>query len=78
MNEGIVRINELRLRVPGLSVDEGRVLGEEVARTLSDHWPEGIRSRELGVLNLKVEIPAGTRRGDIARIVGEHILGALK
>jgi hypothetical protein len=78
MDDGTVRINDLRLRVPGLTEDEGRVLGEEVARVLSEGLPEWIVDRELAALDLKVKIPAGTPRSDIGRIVGQHILGALR
>lgn len=78
MDNGTVRIEELRIRVPGLSTAECHALGEEVARVLSEASFEDVRHREVGALDLKVRIPAHTPRGDIARIVGRHILEALR
>jgi hypothetical protein len=78
MDDGTVRIHELRLRAPGLSAEEGRVLGNEVVRFLSEALCEGIRYREVAALEVKVNIPAGTPRSDLARIVSRHILGALR
>jgi hypothetical protein len=78
MDDGTVRINELRLRVPGLSAEEGRALGNEVVKFLSEALGEGIRYREVAALELKVNIPAGTPHSDLARIVSQHILGALR
>lgn len=73
-----VRINELQIRVPGLSPAEGRALGEEVARLLGEASLVGIGQGELGSLEIKVHIAADTQRADMARIVSQHILGGLR
>ncbi len=78
MDDRTVRINELRLCVTGLSIEEGRMLGEEVVRAVSEGLPQDVRNRELGALKLRVKIPAGTAHGDIAEIVGKRISGVLK
>jgi hypothetical protein len=74
MVDETVRIEEMRLRVPGLSADEVHGLGEEVARRVVDGLPGGHGSRRLGALSLRVTVPEGTSRDRMASLIAEAIL----
>jgi hypothetical protein len=78
MDDGIVRINELRLRVTGMSAEEGRVLGQEVADRVSEEMSCRTSPQQLGALNITVPVPAGTPRNNIAPLVAQAILRGLK
>ncbi len=54
MESARVRIDELRLRAPGLTPEQGRLLGEAVARRLAD-LPVG-RSGNVPALALSVPL----------------------
>jgi hypothetical protein len=77
MDGEILSINELRLRVPGFSAEQGRSLGDEVAHRIADGLPEQIRPRKLGALDLRVMVPTGTERDRVASLIAEAILGRL-
>lgn len=74
MADGIVKIEEMRLRVPGISADEARGLGEEVARRIADGLPVVNGTRQLGALRLRVTVPEGTSRDQMASLIAETIL----
>jgi hypothetical protein len=73
-----VHIDELYLRVPGLSMDEARRLSEEVTRRVADALPGHGRAGHLGALDLRVTIPHGTPRDRLALVVAEKILLGLQ
>ena len=73
-----VRIDELRLRVPGLSAEEGRALGTEVARRISEALPQQGRAEHLGALEVRLAIPAGTPANRLAERVAEEIAKRLR
>lgn len=77
MDDGTVRINELRLRVPGMHAEEGRSFGEDVVRCIAEALPRPMNSRRFGALNLKANVPAGTPRNQIAGVVAKAILRGL-
>jgi hypothetical protein len=78
MDDGTVRINELRIRVPGMSAEEGRMLGDQIMRIVTDCLPKKPGNRELAALDLKVQIRPGTSRNEMVQIVANKIRGALK
>lgn len=73
----ILRIKELRLRIPGLSAEEARGLGDEVAQRIADRLPDGARPQQLGALDLRVMVPTGTERDRLALLIAEAVLGRL-
>lgn len=80
----MLQIDELTLRVPGHSEEEGRRLGEEVARRVADGLSVQHRDRHLGALDLQVAIfvssetdPPGTSRSRTAILIAEAILRGL-
>jgi hypothetical protein len=78
MGDENVRIANFRLRVPGMSAEEGRFFGEDVVRRAAEALPQQIKSSHLGALNLRVNISASTPRDQIARMVAKMILRGLK
>jgi hypothetical protein len=73
----MLQIDELVLRVPGLSEEEGRGLGEEVVRRVVDGLPAQQRDRRLGALDLSVSVPVGTSRSRMATLIAEAIVKGL-
>ena len=78
MASDAVRIGELHLRVPGLTQEEGRHLGEQVARYVADRLPDDGRIEQLGALSLRVSLPTGTPRHRLAAAIAQTILEALR
>ena len=72
-----LRIEEMQLRVPGLSAEEGHTLGQEVAHRVADGLPDQVRPLQLSALDLRVTVPTGTPRGRLAPSIAEAILKGL-
>ena len=72
-----IRIGELRVRVPDISNDEARPLGQEVARHLSEQLPLRMVPQQLGALEVKVPVPQGAGRERLPQLISEAILKAL-
>ena len=73
-----MRIDQLRLRVPGLTEQEARQLGEEIARRVADSLPSQGRVEHLGLLDLRIAVPAGTSKDRLAQRIAEEILKRLQ
>lgn len=76
MDAADLRIDRLVLRVPGLTPDEARALGREVAERLARAPAPGSAAR-VGALELRVDVPRGVPREHLARLVAERIRGRL-
>jgi hypothetical protein len=72
-----VRIGELHLRVPGLSREEARQMGEEVARRVADGLPSCGCVSQLGALDLRLSIPRATPRDRLAENIAQAIIEKL-
>lgn len=72
----LVRIERLHLRVRGLGADDGRRLGQRVARLVTDASP-AVRPGRLGALHVTVTVPAGTDQPRLADLVARAVLEAL-
>lgn len=77
MANGTLGIKELHLRVPGLSAEEGRKLGQEVVQRVADRLPASDRPRRLEALGLCATVPEGTSRDQMASLIAEAILGGI-
>lgn len=77
MGSNSVQIENLNLRIPGLSREEGRRVGEEVAERVSDSLPADGKRLRLGALSLRVNVPVGTPRDQIAKMIALSILERL-
>ncbi|MFX0201149.1 MAG: hypothetical protein ACFFCW_33950, partial [Candidatus Hodarchaeota archaeon] len=61
----------------GLSAEEGRSLGEEVARHVGDGLLSQRRLQQLGTLDLRLKVPPGAPRTQMASMIAESILKGL-
>jgi hypothetical protein len=77
MGTDSVEIDKLYLRIPGISRDQARGIGEEVAQRVSRDLPEHGRSQHLGALDLRVNVPVGTPRDQMAKLIALAILEKL-
>jgi hypothetical protein len=71
-----VDIGQLNLRVPGASVEAGHGVANAIALSLARKVPARMR-RQLGAINLRVQLPAGASEADISGAVAEAIVKAL-
>jgi hypothetical protein len=69
-----VHIDELVLRIPGLSAAEARTLGERVAERVGEQLAAIGGSRNLHALDLRLTMPAGRQRTDA---IIDHIADAI-
>jgi hypothetical protein len=60
-----------------MSAEDGLALGREVALHVAQSIPQDIRPQSLGALDLKVAVPAGMTRGNMAATIAKAILRAL-
>ncbi len=77
MDGEILSVKQLRIRVPGISAEQARGLGDEVAQRVADGLPEQVGPRQLGALDLRVMAPSGTERDRLAPLIAEAILRGL-
>jgi len=78
MEAEVIRIDELRLRVPGLSEDEARKLAVEVTRRIAERILEAGKEFSLGRLDLRISVPQGIGRDRLAKEISEEILRRLQ
>lgn len=57
-NDSRITIDQLHLKVPGLSQHQGRVLGQQIATGLAKQWPRSGRSIELGAVDIRLQSSA--------------------
>jgi len=72
-----VTIDELVLRVPGLSADDARRVAADVARRVGHGLAAALPAASLGALELRVEVPAGTPPELLAERLAHAILKGL-
>ena len=72
-----VVIEELFIKLPGLSVDAARDISREVAERLGHGLAAALPSRSLGALDVRLELRPGASRDEIIDRVTATILGAL-
>jgi hypothetical protein len=73
-----VRIDQLRLRVPGLGSEAAARLGQDVCRRVAAGLPTDAGPRHLGALQLRVEAPVGTSQTRLAETIASAILERLR
>ena len=78
MDAEAIRIDELRLRVPGLSEAEAQEVGREIARRIADGLPPRYREEHLGLLDLKISMPFGIPKERLAEQIAAQILEKLR
>ncbi len=77
MSPDRVIIEELFMRMPGLSPDAARAISREVAERVGRGLVRALPARSLGALDIKLTVRAGASRDEIIDNVATAILGAL-
>ena len=80
MDDARVEIRDLVLRLPGLELDrhDAGLLGEEVVRCLGDELAGWRFTHAPAALDLRITLPANTRRDELARLIARQIARALQ
>lgn len=73
----MVRIDDLHLQIPGLTGEEARRLGEDVAERLAERTPTHGTQLHLGAVDLRLTVPPGTAHSNLASLVADAILKRL-
>ena len=76
----MTEIKELVLKVPGLSGDEGRRLGEDVAERVAARLPpstRGAKDRYIGELNVQLSFAPNTGREQMSESIANQIIQQL-
>jgi hypothetical protein len=78
MKAKTIRINELRIRAQGLSLSEGKRLGELVAERLAGVARALGQSRTVTDLTIRIKAPEGNRVNRIATTIESHLRRSLR
>lgn len=68
-----IRIDELLIRVPGLTRQEAAEFGQQVAKLLAAKLSPGLEARHFGAIRLKAQMPAGASKARLAELVADEI-----
>jgi hypothetical protein len=68
------RIDQLHLRVPGLSREQANHFGITVAQQLARQLPAITRSGNLSALRVRLTIPTGTPRERLGSVIAAGII----
>ncbi len=71
-----IHIGQLNLRIPGESVETGHGVANGIALSLARKVPARMR-RQLGAINLRVQLPAGAGEAEISGAISEALVKAL-
>ena len=74
----MIQIEQMIMRVPGMSEEEARLLGQEAAQQISAHLPEQAGYRYIPNLNVQLSLPANASRSELVSLLAENLLAQLK
>jgi hypothetical protein len=77
MTNDRVVIEELFLRLPGVSAEAARAISAEVAGRIGAGLAAAMPKRSLGALDLQLRLPPNATRSEIVETVARSILEAL-
>jgi hypothetical protein len=72
MSEATVQIDEVRLRLPGVSAEAARRIGEAVARDLAARGIEP-QTASLAALDLRLALPSDTPPSRLAALIADAV-----
>lgn len=73
-----VEIRDLVLKLPGVTRDEARAIAKEVASRLAAAVPSWRDGDEPSHVAVRVRLPDGVRRHEIAAVVAAQVARALR
>ncbi len=77
MHDNEIHINEMTLRVQGLSKEKAKNLGQDVIQHLSENPPQDLQNKRLETLNLNVLIPSGASYSEMSKLITAAIIKGL-
>lgn len=77
MKHNKIHIENLTLRIPGRTQEQGREVGAAVKRQLAERLPAGVRNRRIDTVNLQVTARPGTSSEAMATLIVDAILKGL-
>lgn len=69
----MIQIDEMILRLPGISEEEGRQLGLDVAQRLAANAPDYAEDQHLGALNLQLSLSPSLSREQMTNAIASQI-----
>lgn len=72
-----IQIGQFNLRVPGQNAETGERVANGVSQSLARQVPRGLQ-RQLGAMNVRVEVPAGASEGEMSEAIASAIVNALQ
>jgi hypothetical protein len=72
------RIEELVLRIPGISAGEARVLVDEVVRRVRAGLPDSFQPVTLPRVHVRLALPRGAAREQLAERIARAVLDQLQ
>jgi hypothetical protein len=74
----MTEINELIIRIPGISEEEGLLLGKEVAEKIANELPGRKSSLVVSELNIRLNESAIQNKAMLATVISEQVLFKIK
>ena len=78
MSANGIRIDELRLAIPGLTREQAYRLGQDVAQRLGSDLPSAVRRQQLGELSLRLQLQPGMPPERLAQEIAIAIKRSLR
>jgi len=72
-----VHIDEMKLRLPGVTEKEAREIGEDVAKRIRESLPGSFQAKRVDTIDLRLSIPTGVSGSEMKRIIAEAVLKAM-
>jgi hypothetical protein len=72
-----VKIEEMRIRVPGAFEKDAQSIGQDAMQQVARSLPPSYQNKRLDAINLKVNISQGASGTEMTKLIAEAILRGL-
>lgn len=70
----MIQINEMSIRIPGNSVEEGRSIGERIANQIGKTLPDDTKNRNIDDISVRILVTPGMSNEMIADQIARELL----
>ncbi|MCX6224183.1 MAG: hypothetical protein NTV01_05455 [Bacteroidia bacterium] len=77
MQDKVLNIEEMTLRLPGVNEKDAHDIAQDVAQRVAANLPDSFQNRRLDTLDLKLSISPGTSGTEMTKLIAEAILKGL-
>ena len=74
----MIIIDELTIRIPGYSSDEGKHLGAEVAKRIGEAVPGASNPLSISAMHVSLSLNRNMQVGEMAELISKKIINQLK